>query len=78
MKTNIINLVIKLQITYAELWILNNLIRIEIVIQTRIRVTQNAIQILTRKLATKKSNKSINLKIIINHIIKNLSTIITT
>jgi hypothetical protein len=78
MKTNIINLVIKLQIAYAELWILNNLIRIEIVIQTRIRVTQNAIQILTRKLATKKSNKSINLKIIINHIIKNLSTIITT
>jgi hypothetical protein len=71
MITNIINLVIKLRIAYAELCILNNVIRIAIVIQTRIRVTQNAIQILTRKLTIKKSNKSINLKIIINHIIKN-------
>ena len=62
---------IKLRITYAELCILNNVIRIAIVIQTRIRVTQNAIQILTLKLTIKKSNKSINLKIIINHIIKN-------
>jgi hypothetical protein len=63
--------VIKLRITYAELCILNNVIRIAIVIQTRIRVTQNALQILTLKLTIKKSNKSINLKIIINHIIKN-------